>query len=89
MFNFIFLKAWETLNNNAKACLLLIPIFKDTPITIYQIAEMSGIAVIDVISAISVLYERSLIEVRGGFDQKQYGIHYLTYTFLKEKEIEI
>ncbi len=86
MFNFIFLKAWETLNNNAKACLLLIPIFKDTPITIYQIAKISGIDVIDVISAISVLYERSLIEVRGGFDQKQYGIHYLTYTFLKEKE---
>ena len=87
MFNFIFSKSWEALNINAQKCLMSIPVFQDNSITIKEIADIAAISLADVINSISILYERSLIEVRGSFIEKDYGIHFLTYTFLNQKSM--
>ena len=84
MFDYIFSISWESLDIKSKLCLKVIPIFKENSINIFEIAEISGLSVIDVLNSISYLYERSLIEIRGNFENKKYGIHYLTHSFLEK-----
>lgn len=81
LYTYIYRQTWRSLSENARLLLTAMPLVADkggTPTQLQAITTLQA----EFWTAVSELRHRSLIEVRGTLQEKRYGIHRLTQTFL-------
>ncbi len=87
MYTRIYWQAWQTLTDNARDLLQAMPLVGEEGGEVEQLEAVSGLTNGTIWAAITDLLNRSLIEVRGDYRQRLYGIHRLTMTFLQTEII--
>lgn len=87
MYTRIYRQAWKTLREDARELLQAMPLVGEEGGEVEQLQDISELDDTSIWSAITDLVNRSLIEVRGGYKNRRYGIHRLTMTFLQTEII--
>lgn len=87
MYARIYRQAWQTLGHDARELLQAMPLVGEEGGDIEQLQEISEVPQNAIWAAITALVNRSLIEVRGDFRERLYGVHRLTMTFLQTEII--
>jgi hypothetical protein len=85
LYRHIFWQTWQTLSPPARALLGAMPLVAESGGDTAYLQAISGLADGDFWSALQELRLRSLLEVRGALDEKRYGIHRLTQTFVRSE----
>jgi hypothetical protein len=83
LYKHIYLLSWQSLNNKSKRLLLGMIQVSDNGITFDNMVKHSGLNEIETTKSLQSLFNRSLLEWRGGLEDRRYGIHQLTHTFLE------
>jgi len=81
LYNHIYRQTWRSLSDNAKLLLQAMPLVADMGGSSTQLQAITNLQE-EFWTAVSELRHRSLIEVRGTLQERRYGIHRLTQTFL-------
>ncbi|MEM7118941.1 MAG: NB-ARC domain-containing protein [Chloroflexota bacterium] len=87
LFRDIYWESWRTLSAEAQLLLQTMPLVTEQGALPEQIQAMSGLDDDLFWTAVRELSLRSLLEVRGSVQQRRYGIHRLTETFLNTEII--
>ncbi|MCP4361982.1 MAG: hypothetical protein GY796_28560 [Chloroflexi bacterium] len=82
MYKRIYWQAWQLLSDNGRQLLMSLPLVSGTGGALDYLQTLSGLTQAQILPAIQELRGRSLLEVRGDLQEKRYGIHRLTETFL-------
>jgi hypothetical protein len=85
LFNFIFEAATNALVEPSRRALDVFLFASTTGITLEHVSAISGLQASEVTEAIEDLVQRSLIEVFSTVDERHYGIHRLTETYLASR----
>ena len=88
MYRRIYQQAWMTLKHDSKELLQAMPLVGEVGGEIEQLEAISELGRDAIWAAITDLVNRSLIEVRGDYKKRRYGVHRLTMTFLKAEIIQ-
>lgn len=83
----IYWEAWRALSDDARSLLQAMPLVGETGGQPEQIQAISGLSEEAFWPAVTELVSRSLLEVRGTVQERRYGIHRLTETFLRTEII--
>jgi hypothetical protein len=83
LYRYIFWQSWRTLSEPAKALLQVTPLVTGAGASDDYLQALSGLGADTFWPALQELRARSLIEVRGTLDEKRYGVHRLTETFVR------
>lgn len=83
MYKHIYLQSWQTLSQNARQLLRVMPLVAEYGGDPEYLQAISQTTDNDFWPAMQELRSRSLVEIRGGVHEKRYGIHRLTETFLR------
>ena len=83
MYKYIYWKAWNSLSDPAKSLLVGMVQASEVGVTLENMKAWSGISMQEIIQSINELFVRSLMEWRGNIEDRRYGIHELTLTFLQ------
>lgn len=83
LYRHIFAYSWQLLSEPAKVLLLVMPLIADKGGTVDYLKKISKLEEAAFWPALQELRRRSLLEVRGTINERRYGIHRLTATFLK------
>jgi hypothetical protein len=89
MYRHIYRKSWKTLSDDGRTLLQAMPLVAESGGTPPYLMTVSGLAREKLWPAIHELHGRSLIEVRGTIQEKRYGIHRLTNSFLCTEIIDL
>jgi hypothetical protein len=87
LYRHIYWQVWQSLSQEAKVLLEVMPLSSDTGIVQAQMRAISGLGKKQLVNAIQELSQRSLLEVRGTPTERRYTIHSLTRTFLHSEII--
>lgn len=87
LFRHIYWRAWRSLTAEARALLQAMPLVAEVGAAPAQLRAISRLTEAQLWPAITELWSRSLLEVRGALREKRYGIHRLTETFLRTEII--
>ncbi|KAA3656026.1 MAG: hypothetical protein DWQ04_32290 [Chloroflexi bacterium] len=87
MYRDIFWQSWQSLSENGRILLEIMPMAADIGMTPEQLLAVSSLDEQYLWTAITELANRSLLEVRGTAWERRYGIHRLTETFLRTEII--
>jgi hypothetical protein len=87
LFQRIYRRAWEALSSDARNLLRVMPLIADEGARPDYLQALSGLEGNRLWPAVSELWVRSLLEVRGTLHDKRYGIHRLTETFVRNDVI--
>ncbi|MCA9973138.1 MAG: hypothetical protein KC425_23125, partial [Anaerolineales bacterium] len=87
MFKRIYWQAWRVLSPQAKQLLKVMPLVAASGGTPDYLRMLSGMSEGELWTAMHELRGRSLLEVRGTLEDKKYGVHRLTETFLQTEII--
>ena len=82
MYRHIYWQTWQLLSLNARQLLQALPLVAEFGGTLEYLLVLSGMKEAEIWPALQELRLRSLLEVRGNLQEKRYGIHRLTETFL-------
>jgi hypothetical protein len=82
LYKHIYWQAWRSLSEAGKALLQAMPLAAGSGARPEQMQAMSGLSDDSFWAALTELTSRSLLEVRGTTQERRYGIHRLTETFL-------
>jgi hypothetical protein len=88
MYRFIYQRAWQALQPEARRLLLAMPAFDAWGVKLDALQAASGLSDVEVHAAIKQLITRSLVELRGPVTEPLYGIHQLTHTFLQSEALQ-
>ncbi len=88
MYTRIYFQAWQTLKHEARELLQAMPLVGEEGGEVEQLQAISELDDATIWVAITDLLNRSLIEVRGGYKNRRYGVHRLTMTFLETEIIQ-
>lgn len=83
----IYWKSWRSLGDDSRALLQAMPLVSGNGALPDQLLAISGLAEVALWPAVTELVARSLLEVRGTVQERRYGIHRLTETFLRTEII--
>ncbi len=83
MYRRIYRQAWATLGEDARSLLIAMLLVGERGGEVAQLRDASELNDTTIWAAITELVNRSLIEVRGDYRTRRYGIHRLTMTFLR------
>ena len=89
MYRHIYRQSWKTLSDDGRTLLQAMPLVAESGGTPPYLMTVSGLAREKLWPAIHELHGRSLIEVRGTIQEKRYGIHRLTNSFLCTEIIDL
>ncbi len=89
MYKHIYWKTWQMLTPDMKALLIPMPLVSERGGDAEYLQKISGLSADKLWPAIQELRKRSLLEVRGDINEKRYGIHRLTETFLRTEIIHL
>ncbi len=81
LYTHIYRQIWRSLSENARLLLQALTLTSETGGTASHLQQISNLRT-DFWAAMQELHQYSLVEVRGNLQEKRYGIHRLTYTFL-------
>ncbi|MCA9928940.1 MAG: hypothetical protein KC419_10700 [Anaerolineales bacterium] len=87
LYKYIYRQAWQTITPEMRALLQAMPLVAESGATPDYLQQISGLPPEQLWPAIQELRRRSLLEVRGTIQEKRYGIHRLTETFLRTEII--
>lgn len=82
LYRHIYWQAWQILSADARSLLKAMPLVAESGGAPEYLRRLSGLSEAQLWPALQELRNRSLLEVRGTAQEKQYGIHRLTETFL-------
>ncbi len=82
LYRHIYWQVWQLLSANARQLLQAMPLVAESGGAPDYLRALSGLAETDLWPALQELRHCSLLEVRGTLQEKRYGIHRLTETFL-------
>ncbi len=85
LYKHIYRQTWNTLSEEARTLLGVMPLVAEMGGDSEYLQTLSGLDESTYWPAVQQLQRRSLLEVRGGVHEKQYGIHRLTETFVKNE----
>jgi len=88
MYRHIYWEAWRSLSQEGQSLLQAMPLVAVTGALPEQMMAMSSLAEGDFWPAVTELFSRSLLEVRGDVRERRYSIHRLTETFLRTEIID-
>lgn len=83
MYHYIYWKAWHALDEPTQRLLIGMIQASDYGVTFENIQASSGLSKQTLAAALQALYNRSLVEPRGTIEERRYGIHRLTLSFLQ------
>jgi hypothetical protein len=84
----IYWEAWRALGDEARSLLQAMPLVSQSGALPDQLLAISGLSEAALWPAVTELVSRSLLEVRGTVQERRYGIHRLTETFLRTEIID-
>ena len=87
LYRHIYWQTWRILSDNARTLLQAMPLVAETGGLPDYLQTISGQSADQFWPALQELIGRSLLEVRGTIQQKRYGVHRLTETFLRTEII--
>lgn len=87
LYRHIYWHTWNTLSQNSRALLEIMPMVANIGAVPEQMVAMSGLTKKQLWPAINELVSRSLLEVGGTIQERRYGIHHLTEAFLRTEII--
>ncbi len=82
MYKHIYWQTWHVLSPQARQLLQAMPLVAESGGLPAYLRALSGLSEAELWPALQELRHRSLLEVRGTLQEKRYGIHRLTETFL-------
>ncbi len=85
LYKHIYWQTWHTLSEEARTLLGVMPLVAEMGGDSGYLQTLSGLDEATYWPAVQQLQRRSLLEVRGGVHEKQYGVHRLTETFVKNE----
>lgn len=85
LYNYIYRRAWENLNEDARRVLLLMPLISEEGGDLEYLVSMGGMDVGELRGALDQLVRLNLVDRRGDLHHSRYTIHSLTRTFLQEQ----
>ncbi len=88
MYRHVYWEAWRSLSESGQQLLQTMPLVAENGALPQQMQAMSGLAEEVLWPAITELFSRSLLEVRGDMRERRYSIHRLTETFLRTEIID-
>lgn len=91
LYHYIYWQAWENLDSVAQQALLLMPLVTESGGDFGYLAHMAaanGLSATQVSDALERLVALSLVDSRGGLQERRYTIHALTRTFLQEQVLK-
>lgn len=83
LYRHIYWQTWRTLSKPAQALLQAMPLVAESGGEPGYLRAISGLDEDSFWSALQQLHARSLLEVRGSLDEKRYGVHRLTESFVR------
>ncbi|MEM7332061.1 MAG: NB-ARC domain-containing protein [Chloroflexota bacterium] len=89
MYKHIYRQAWKALSENGRFLLQAMSLVSEEGGTVNYLGEISGLSKDILLPALHELFSRSLIEVRGSINEKRYGIHRLTNSFISSEIIDL
>lgn len=89
MYMKIYRQTWQHLSPHARQLLQAMPIVSEAGGQMDYLQTLSGLSDAEFWPALQELRTRSLLEVRGTLQEKRYGIHRLTETFLHTEIIHL
>lgn len=87
MYRHIYWEAWRTLSQGGQDLLQAMPLVAESGALPDQMQAISSLDEAGFWLAVAELSARSLLEVRGTYQERRYGIHRLTETFLQTEII--
>lgn len=87
-YRLIYRQTWQTLSQPARDLLQAMPLVSGDGGNLHYLQRISGLDENNLALARDELVKRSLLEVRGTLDEKLFGIHRLTETFLRTDIID-
>jgi hypothetical protein len=88
MYRHVYWEAWRSLSAAGQQLLQAMPLVAEDGALPPQMQAMSGLTEETLWLAITELFSRSLLEVRGDMHERRYSIHRLTETFLRTEIID-
>ncbi|KAA3657360.1 MAG: hypothetical protein DWQ04_28330 [Chloroflexi bacterium] len=85
LYKHIYWETWHTLSDESRTLLGVMPLVAEMGGDSGYLQTLSGLDETAYWPAVQQLQRRSLLEVRGGVHEKQYGVHRLTETFVKNE----
>jgi hypothetical protein len=85
LYHFIYLQAWQRLDEISRRVLLAMPLVTASGAELSHLVEISEIPIEEVVVALEKLVRINLVDVRGDLYQRRYTIHNLTRTFLHKQ----
>ncbi len=83
LYRHIYWQTWQVLTPNARKLLQVMPLVAESGALPDYLMSLSGLGPDEIWPAMQELRARSLLEVRGTIQEKRYGVHRLTETFLR------
>jgi hypothetical protein len=83
LYRHIYWRAWQALSPEAQTLLQAMALIAEVGALPEQMQDISGLTERPFWAAVQELVARSLLEVRGTLQERRYGIHRLTETFLQ------
>ncbi|MCB9137062.1 MAG: hypothetical protein H6642_01795 [Caldilineaceae bacterium] len=88
MYAYVYRRAWQELDENARKVFLLMPLAVDGGGEFEYLVEMGalgGLSYGQISDGLDELVQRNLVDSRGDLQQRRYSIHGLTRTFLQQE----
>jgi len=85
LYRHIYWQTWHTLSEESRTLLGVMPLVAEMGGDSGYLQTLSGLDETTYWPAVQQLQRRSLLEIRGGVHEKQYGVHRLTETFVKNE----
>lgn len=88
LYHFIYRRAWDSLDEESRDVMLVMPVVAPLGDSLEIIAEISDRPPGDVHRVLNKLVTFNLVDARGGLNDRRYSIHGLTRTFLHKQVLK-
>jgi len=85
LYNFIYRRAWDNLDEATRLVFLSMPLVADPGGSLAYLVDVSGLDPATVSDALDRLVTLNLVDSQGNLSERRYSIHGLTRTFLQEQ----
>ncbi len=85
LFDYIYRRGWDNLDENAQRVLLAMPLLPPEGGVVEQIIAITGLSDEQVHDALEVLVQLNLVDHQPSLTESRYAIHSLTRTFLQQQ----
>ena len=86
LYTYIYWQAWHALDPASRQVLLVMPLAQEGALA--QLAALAQLETYELSQALQQLATLSLVQVRGGLEERRYTIHRLTESFLLKEAIQ-